>query len=134
MFIFLANRIIFDVIFVLLIILSRRNRNGVTSSFRKFVHSHRYSTREFLRLRDSGTAVAFTFDFWLPVFLRLSQFSRLYATEGTIWNAGDARTRVLSGAKNEVLFGNRKRERVCMCGGFWTTMAVWGDWIVRREN
>lgn len=54
MFIFLPNRIIFDVIFVLLIILSRRNRNGVTSSFRKFAHSHRYSTREFLRLRDSG--------------------------------------------------------------------------------
>lgn len=47
----------------------------------------------------------------MPVSLRLSQFSRLYATEGTIWNAGDARTRVLSGAKNEVLFGNSKRER-----------------------
>lgn len=102
--------ITFDVIFVLLIILSRRNCN-FTSSFRKFAHSHRYSTREFLRLRDSGTVVAFTFDFCLPVSLRLSQFSRLYATEGTIWNAGDARTRVLSGAKNEVLFGNRKREK-----------------------
>ena len=47
----------------------------------------------------------------------VSQFSRLYATEGTIWNAGDARTRVLSGAKNEVLFGNREREkeRECVC-------------------